>query len=215
MKKKILLSSILTIALCFCLIAGSTYALFTSEAGFNIAVTAGKVEISATMEDDLKTWSLNQTEADAKDGPFVNGGFAKINGNELQINLMTPGDVVKFNVDVTNNSNVAVKYRVKAISEAGANAIDLTDALECEIVFNGQTFSMTKDAKEFTSEWIQIDAGADMASIDVKVTFPNGTPEHDNPFQNGTAKMTFTVEAVQANGVDANGALILPETTNP
>ena len=47
MKKKILLSSILTIALCLSIIAGSTYALFTSSADVNVAVTAGNVELTA------------------------------------------------------------------------------------------------------------------------------------------------------------------------
>ena len=47
MKKKVLLSSIATIALCLCLIAGSTFALFTSQDNVNIAVTAGEVEMVA------------------------------------------------------------------------------------------------------------------------------------------------------------------------
>ena len=57
MKKKILLSSILTIALCLSLIAGSTFALFTSESKVNIAVTSGKVEMLANVT-NLETWSL-------------------------------------------------------------------------------------------------------------------------------------------------------------
>ncbi len=210
MKKKILLSSVLTIALCFCLIAGSTYALFTSETEVNIAVTAGKVDVSATINEGLKTWSLKQTEADAKNGPFVNGGFAKIEDGVLKINQMTPGDVVKFSVDVTNSSNVAVKYRVKASSAVGDNGIDLTDALECKVVIDGNVYTMTQTAKEFSSEWFEVDASVAIPSIAVKVTFPNGTPDHDNLFQNGTANIAFTLEAVQANGVDGNGNLIVP-----
>ena len=50
MKRKVLLSSIMTIVLCLCLITGSTFALFTDSSEFNIAVTSGDVEILSTAE---------------------------------------------------------------------------------------------------------------------------------------------------------------------
>ena len=49
MKKKALLSSLLTIALCFSLIAGSTYALFTSTSEINVAATSGTVSVQANI----------------------------------------------------------------------------------------------------------------------------------------------------------------------
>ncbi|MBQ8496563.1 MAG: hypothetical protein IJ489_03800 [Clostridia bacterium] len=216
MKKKILLSSVLTIALCFCLILGSTYALFTSEADFDIAVTAGKVEISATINKALQVKSLE--DKDFQEGKvFSNGGTVSINEGELVIDKMTPGDEVKLAIDVTNNSNVAVKYRVKATSAAiiGDGKVDLTDALECKVFIDGQDFYMTKDAKTFESGWFEVDANDAIPYIAVKVTFPNGTPKHDNQFQDGTANISFVLEAVQANGIDGECNLILPETTNP
>ena len=51
MKKKVLLSAVVTIALCLCLIAGSTFALFTSKSETNIAVTAGNVDVTASVKD--------------------------------------------------------------------------------------------------------------------------------------------------------------------
>ena len=51
MKKKIT-SAVLTIVLCLSLIAGSTYALFTSEDTVNIAVTSGKVNVVATITEE-------------------------------------------------------------------------------------------------------------------------------------------------------------------
>ena len=47
MKKKALLSAVLSLAICLCLIAGATYALFTDTTNFNIAITSGDVEIEA------------------------------------------------------------------------------------------------------------------------------------------------------------------------
>lgn len=57
MKKNIILSSVLTILLCVSLIAGSTFALFTSESSVNIAVTAGNVEVVATIDENLELYS--------------------------------------------------------------------------------------------------------------------------------------------------------------
>ena len=50
MKKRILLTSVCSILLCFCLITGATYALFTSESKVNVAVTTGKVDVVAVAE---------------------------------------------------------------------------------------------------------------------------------------------------------------------
>ena len=112
MKKKILLSSILTIALCLSLIAGSTFALFTSESKVNIAVTSGKVEMLASVS-DLETWSLEDDKslAGRTDGTFTQGGNVTFTDSVLSINKIIPGDKVSFLVTGTNNSNVTIMYR--------------------------------------------------------------------------------------------------------
>ena len=69
---KVLLSAVLTIALCVSVISGATFALFTSEAGTNIAVTAGKVNVTATLG-NLKTYSMGDEQPQ---GTFENGGTA-------------------------------------------------------------------------------------------------------------------------------------------
>ena len=119
MKKKILLSSILTIALCLSLIAGSTFALFTSESKVNIAVTSGKVEMLASVS-DLATWSLEDDKslAGRMDGTFTQGGNVTFTDSVLSINKIIPGDKVSFLVTGTNNSNVTIMYRtvIKCLS---------------------------------------------------------------------------------------------------
>ena len=60
-KKKILLSSVMVIALCLSLIAGSTFALFTSESKVNIAVTSGKVDVKASIT-DLSVYSAKSDD---------------------------------------------------------------------------------------------------------------------------------------------------------
>ena len=219
MKKKILLSSILTIALCISLITGATYALFTSDTEVNIAVTAGKLDVLATIGDDLVTWSLGETEADDRGGAFANGGEAVINDQgELIISRMTPGDTVKFTINVENNSNVALKYMVTGTATPyNDETKDLSDALVCTTRVNDsdeEVHDMNKDSKEFTTDWILVEApggeAEEITQITVIVTFPNGTAEHDNPFKGAATRIKFALEAVQANGIDANGELILP-----
>ena len=49
-KNKVLLTSMATIAMSTSLLVGGTYALFTSESEVDIAVTSGKVEVTATAQ---------------------------------------------------------------------------------------------------------------------------------------------------------------------
>lgn len=51
MKKKLIFGSALGIIMCSSLIAGATMALFTSESKVNIAVTSGKVDVSAEAKE--------------------------------------------------------------------------------------------------------------------------------------------------------------------
>ena len=61
MKKKVITSAILTIALAFSLLLGATYALFTSESKTNIAISSGKVDVQAVvLEESIKTYSLGE-----------------------------------------------------------------------------------------------------------------------------------------------------------
>ena len=224
MKKKVLLSSILTIVLCLALIVGSTYALFTSGNDVNVAITAGKLEVVATINGGLVTRSLEDAEDYNRGGAFSNGGEAVLTNGELVISRMTPGDYVKFVIDVENKSDVALKYRVSATSAAALKddgtpvEIDLSNALVITTkVLDGDVNVMNKDDKDFTSKWHEATAGAAITSIEVTVYFPNGTPDHDNQFKStdlktSGAKLVFSVFAVQANGVDGTGNLIY---TNP
>ena len=47
MKNQIIISSILTIAMCVSLIAGSTFALFTSNSEVNVSVSSATVSVTA------------------------------------------------------------------------------------------------------------------------------------------------------------------------
>ena len=48
-KSKTFVGALLSIALCVSLIAGATFAIFTSESKVNIAVTSGTVKVTAEV----------------------------------------------------------------------------------------------------------------------------------------------------------------------
>lgn len=84
---------------------GTTYAIFTSETNTNIAVTAGKVKVEATVS-DLRTYSAEYDEygdvldengnkyslVETTNGTFANGGTATVEEGAIKLLNVTPGD---------------------------------------------------------------------------------------------------------------------------
>lgn len=251
MKKKALLSSILVIVLCVSVIAGSTLALFTSHDELNISVTSAQVKLSANIKGEtLQTWSdpfkdnpyysSEYTVRNAiQDGNeyyslFDNGGEARITDQgeidaaNVVITRMTPGDVAKFTVDVKNESNVNVQYRIRMVS-LGVNdpkVPDLTDVLITTAYIDGALYEMS-DSKgnDKITPWRFIDKDMPIEDFEITVYFPddgisidqNGMLNHDNidnDYQNGQANIAFVVEAVQANGVPFESPTNLGDLTD-
>lgn len=196
MKKKVIISSIMTIVICLTLIAGSTFALFTSGNTVNVAVTAGTVDVMATIENEDYTSDLGAKLPESK---------AEFDNNVLTIQYMVPGDVVTFDIVVTNKSNVSVDYTVllENLGVVNEGDKDLWDALVVEI-----------DAGDFEVDVANKDAlvsgnfeeeapanGVATHTISVKISFPNGDFDgsHDNYFQGASCKIACTVEATQGN----------------
>ena len=178
MKNRIILSSILTIALCFSLIAGSTFALFTSESEVNVAVTSGKVSVVATATAPTVGSTLGSAL-----------GTASVANNNITIENLVPGDFVDFNIDVVNSSTVTVKYRTVITISGDA---DLTNALV--VSFGGKT------AEEASSDWATLAVGEGNANVAVRISLPE---DAGNECQNKTCTITYVVEAVQGNYVEA------------
>ena len=232
MKKKVLLTSGMIIMLCICLIAGSTYALFTASETESVVVSAGNVELSVAInDDDAVAYSLDEDETNRgtrNDNVFANGGTFSLDGNGLlTIERMTPGDYVTFGVDVTNESNVAIQYRLvaKSLKPTVAGEKDLADKLTVTITgLNGdarQTQTLVKPATAGENvEWVSAPftvaapasasaAATAISSFNVTVTFDDGGASYgtdgvltssDNDYMNKTANLQFVIEAVQGNG---------------
>lgn len=208
MKKKILISSIAMIALCLCLIAGSTFALFTAETEVSIAVTAGSLDVEAYILDGTqKLASLGDYDdfnaiktTDFSNAAFDNGGSASLENGKLIIDRMTPGDGVCFAVKVVNKGNVAVQYTVESYDLG-----PLTTEEENKTSLYGQLDVFVYDASgnELTGANAYSNVGYenDETVFYVAVVFPNSAQDQ-NDFQGAYANIGFNVTVVQANGVE-------------
>lgn len=200
------------------LIAGATYALFTSESKANIAVTSGTVDVEASIS-DLRAYTPKKI---ALDGTIVendnlasevtaneewtlgNGGSVKLNGSTLTLSKMTPGDWVRFNLNVTNYSNVAAKYRtvIQTISDEG-----LFDGLS--IIIDETTWSNGFSAVSPYADLDPVEEATVEDTLDVTVYFP---ADRDNTYQNTGCEIQIIVEAIQGNAATddyVDGALYL------
>lgn len=218
MKKKVLLSSIATIALCLCLIAGSTFALFTSNSDFNIAVTAGDVEIYASAginavysakgpvdiaEDKylVDEYDNNYAHELQTGTTFLNGGDATIDGANLVINRITPGDRVDVEINVKNESNVAITYRYK---------IEANDTLLAKGMVVTVDDKSYESLASWTSEWFTAEApNGEPEAIATKIISVELPVYAKNEYEKQTVEYTITVEAVQGNAVTENEARVV------
>ena len=190
-KSKTFLGAITSIALCVSLIAGATFAIFTSESKVNIAVTSGKVNVTATVNNlrlysldniDLATLTGTKKERTAE-GKFLNEGTATLSGNTLSLNKLTPGDKVTFDIDIANNSDVTVKYRtLLSVRDSG-----LFEALEVSI--GGRTAGSASD-------WTVKNAKEGIASEQCSIELPVSATDE---YQGKSCQIDFIVEAVQGN----------------
>ena len=145
MKTKLIITSVMTIAVCLSLIAGSTFAYFTSDAKTNITVNSAKVNVTAEiLQNTLVLSSLNVEQKDDQGNyvnTFENGGTATwTNNGELKLNLIAPGDKAQFTIDVKNNSNIAIKYKVTMdvkYAEGSANSKALAEGLVGTVTIDG------------------------------------------------------------------------------
>ena len=179
--RNVLVSAVLAIALCISVIAGATFALFTSKSSVNIAITSGNVEVVAKA-DGLKTYSMGREQTDGK---FENGGSAALDGNALALDGMTPGDKVTFTITIENKSTVTVKYRTRldVIFDNG-----LYGGLNCKI----GTF---EDAGVANWATLTVD-DRNVATLDCEVELPEDV---GNEYKNKKCELEFVVEAVQGN----------------
>ncbi len=185
-KTKVLVSAILSIVLCVSLIAGATFALFTSESNVNIAVTSGKVDVVASVDaDSVYTKQLydveytkGATRTFAKSVTFEDGG--------VQIDNIAPGDGVKFNIEVKNNSTIAVKYQTVLTCNDGGLLAGL------KVKIDGKSY----EGESIVSKWKLLEVGTEPAKVYVEIELPEGA---GNEYQGKSVTISYAIETVQGN----------------
>lgn len=212
-KRNVLLSSIITIALCLSVIAGSTFALFTDEKELDISVTSGNVEVDAKL-DLVSTWSAEKATSfedkylvdeyghiynhiEQKPYEFINEGNAEIDADgKLVINKITPGDKVVAKIIVENVGNVSMIYRYKIVVDTEQNS-----ALASGMVLTADNV-VYESAQSFTSDWSGVVKADDAAiehvfALELPVYAGNEYQSEDGDIKSVAYKVI--VEAVQGN----------------
>ncbi len=205
MKKRIILTSVFSIAMCLSLIVGATMAFFGSESKANISVTGANVNVVASIDPEtgFTTYSkgIPTSEIEGKqNGEFENGGTASIDAEgTLVLNAISAGDSVKVRVDIENRSNIRIQYRARVVCEEGEEFLDL--------------FEIENDIRHMA--WQIAEIGNDLKDEIVEVTI--GLPEDVNleDFEGQTIKFAIVVEAVQANAETTDDVIVYePEEGN-
>ena len=195
-RKSTLISAVLAIVMCVSLLAGSTFALFTSESKVNLAVTSGNVEVVASIENIEKSYVDENGETVS--GKLF-GGDATFADGTLSLDNIVPKDTVKFNVKIANNSSVAIKYRtvVTVVEDNG-----LASSLSIDLA--GYQMIGMKAA----SAYAKLDAGEQPEVLPVTITLPESETT-----QGKSCKLSVSVEAVQGNAAVADGLTSTDGTT--
>ena len=115
------LSSIAAIGIAASILVGGTYALLSSEDKVNIAITSGKVSVTATIDGT----SIAKSNDDGTN-PNVNAEIS--DGNTLNISSIKAGEKVTFKINIKNESNIVVKYRAE-VTKNDSGDEDLFNAL--------------------------------------------------------------------------------------
>lgn len=183
-KNKVLATSVATIALCASLVAGGTYALFTSESEVNIAVTSGTVDVRAYADKTTLSYTSSL-------GNTLPESSATIVNNVVKIDKIVPGDTIAFDLVIENHSDITVQYQTVLSLVEG---VDLFTGLQIEVdnkVYDGMT------AYSDWTELTPIDGeDKEFDRIPVTITLPESAGDE---YQGKTAEISFIVKAVQGN----------------
>ena len=183
-KRSVIITAILAIIMCASLVAGATFALFSSSSSVNIAVTSGNVEVTASVVEIQKSYVDENGET--VNGKLFSGDATFDEGaHTVTLSNVLPKDTVKFKVKVVNGSNVAIKYRMvmSLVEDNGLfSSLDIT--------LNGEKFyGYTSGTK-----YALLAAEQQIDDISVVISLPEGAT-----CNNTACKLTYKVEAVQGN----------------
>lgn len=196
--KRALIMSVLSLALCFTMLLGTTYAWFTDS-----VTSAGNKIVAGTLDVDLYLWT-SETQAqeitDETDPIFGEGALAQNNNAET---LWEPGKTQVAYLSIKNNGNLDLKYKV-ALQVYDVEK-DLIEVLEYDVIPDAKFGTVTSWSDE--GEAVAEGANATEAN-DVKL---GANDEHffalaihmletaTNEYQDGSVSFDITVIATQSD----------------
>lgn len=141
---------------------------------------------------------------------FSEHGYATYNPNPGVISLvnMIPGDKIKFQYDIENDSNIAIKYRfvykVVDPNNLGEDAYVLAKGLHVDFTVGstsqidaGTAVQTSFDGiKEYGSSWQVLAPDVNPDSLDIEISLPMNA---GNTYQNKSAVILLTFESIQGN----------------
>jgi len=205
-KKRVVLMAILTIVLCFSITVGATFSLFTSESEVNVAVTYGKVDVSARME-NLKAYSGKwNDEKKVYESVELNGltfetlGSVNAIDNNIVINNMAPMDKITFDIVIENNSTITSLYQTMFTSNAETEDGGLLNDLVITVTEdNNELVDVKKIGNNVISDWkfLPLVQNNDkvIKTVNVSIELPFDATENEGVSGN----IYFKVNAVQGN----------------
>ncbi len=200
MGKSILLSSLAILAFGG-VAAGTTYALFTSNAETQISVSTGKVSVETTVDQDSVYTKEIYDEDWTKGAEATFNGSIEFDEGTVTLKNIVPGDAVKFDVKVSNKSTVTTKMRtVIQASEDDGVASGLKIKIG-ETEFSGVAIS----------KWTETAVGSDDETVTIEIELPEDT---ENEYQDKSCTLKYSVEAVQGNAQTKDAIVVTPSTAS-
>lgn len=195
MKKKtgVILSSVAAIAVSASVIAGSTYALFTSEDKVDITVSSANVEVSASVTGATlnRPTSIN---ADTYAVTYAEAGTAlsDVSGKEISLDDIQPGDKITLNLLIESESTVNFKYRVSLVKTGGDQNLYENLLVGIGGSYYGDYVSAWTDFSETTEAGKPITVK--QSTVEILMPAYLG-----NEYKNLSCNVALKVEAVQGN----------------
>ncbi len=203
-RRNVIISAVLTIAMCVSMIAGATYAIFTSEDTVNIAVSSGTVKMTAKLDSTSLVATSRGADvymSEATDGKayFATGGYAEVTREgDIKLVNIVPGDAVTVNINVENLSSVDVQYRVVMGYTDGSDEA-MKSALVANANIEGSSYAMNGGVTlwKYLARETQLEDG--VIEVTVELPYSAGNEVQSEPGAERSVGIVLSLQAVQGN----------------
>ncbi|MBO5907987.1 MAG: right-handed parallel beta-helix repeat-containing protein [Clostridia bacterium] len=203
-RRNVIISAVLTIVMCVSMIAGATYAIFTSEDTVNIAVSSGTVKMTAKLDSTSLVATSRGADvymSEATDGKayFATGGYAEVMGEgDIKLVNIVPGDAVTVNINVENLSNVDVQYRV-AMGYTDGSDEALKSALVASANIEGVDYAMNGGVTFWKYLARETQLEDNVIEVTIELPYSVGNEVQSEPGTERSVGIVLTLQAVQGN----------------